>query len=667
MSDVKSRITELEKIINEHNYSYYVLNNSVISDYDFDQLLKELEALEEKHPELASINSPTKRVGGDITKNFPVVTHKYPMLSLANTYSKDEIVDWENRIKKTIEHDIEYICELKYDGVAIGIQYINGELHQAVTRGDGTKGENVTHNVRTIKTIPLKLKGDYPPDFEIRGEIFFPLKNFDKLNEERQKNGEELYANPRNTASGTLKLQDSGITAKRGLDCFLYGIYGVNQFETHYDSILQAASWGFKSPTPNDNFIKKVKTIDEIMDFINYWDKARIELPFEIDGIVLKVNNYDNQEILGSTAKSPRWAISYKFKAEQAETNLESVTYQVGRTGAITPVANLKPVLLAGTTVKRASLHNADQIEKIDLHNNDYVYIEKGGEIIPKIVGVNHSKRAKDSQPVAFISNCPDCGTELIRKEGEAQHYCPNETGCPPQILGKIEHFISRKAMDIDGLGPETIELFHNHNLISNAGDLYDLTFDDIVELERIADKSANNIIASINQSKSVDFERVLFALGIRFVGETVAKKLARHFKSIDRIISAAYEELIAVDEIGEKIAQSIIEYFKNDVHHDIIAQLKRSGVQLEIKNDIEIKDTLNGSTFVISGVFTNYSRDEIKALIELNGGKNTSSISKKTTYLIAGDKMGPSKLEKATNLGVQIISEDDFIKLIQD
>ncbi len=666
MTDIQQKIKKLEQELEAHNYNYYVKSAPTISDYDFDQLLKELEKLEEAHPEFASPNSPTKRVGGDITKNFPVVTHKYPMLSLANTYSKDEIVDWENRIKKTIEQSVEYICELKYDGVAIGIQYINGELYQAVTRGDGTKGENVTHNVRTIKTIPLKLKGDYPDDFEIRGEIFFPLENFDKLNAERKENGEEQYANPRNTASGTLKLQDSSVTAKRGLDCYLYGIYGTNKESNHYNSILKASEWGFKAPRPENNFIKKVKSIDGIMEFINYWDEERKNLPFEIDGIVLKVNDYDNQEILGYTAKNPRWAISYKFQAEQSETILESVSYQVGRTGAITPVANLKPVLLAGTTVKRASLHNADQIEKLDLYIGDHVYIEKGGEIIPKIVGVNVDKRdLNTAEPVNFITNCPDCDTLLERKEGEAQHYCPNEIGCPPQILGKIEHFISRRAMDIDGIGPETIELFYSSKLIRYPSDLYQLTFHDIVELERIADKSANNIIKSIETSKSVGFERVLFALGIRFVGETVAKKLARHFVSIDNIINATYEELIAVDEIGEKIAQSIIAYFENPIHHEIIENLKSQDVQLEILNPVEIKDTLEGKTFVISGVFQQHSRDELKALIELNGGKNTSSLSKKTDYLVAGDKMGPSKLEKATKLNIKIISEEEFLNLI--
>ena len=668
MKKTEDKIKALEKELEAHNKAYYIDNAPTISDFEFDQLLKSLEQLEKDHPEYASVNSPTKRVGGDITKNSPVIEHTYPMLSLANTYSKEEIIEWGNRIRKTLERDVEYICELKYDGVAIGIQYINGELHQAVTRGDGLKGENVTHNVRTIKSIPLKLNGDFPANFEIRGEIFFPLKNFERLNEERKKAGEELYANPRNTASGTLKLQNSKTTAKRGLDCFLYGVYGTTLAENHYATILKTAEWGFKSPPPAENYISKVSSIDGIMNFINYWATERDHLPFEIDGIVIKVNNYDNQEILGFTAKNPRWAISYKFKAEQAETLLESVTYQVGRTGAITPVANLTPVLLAGTTVKRASLHNADQIEKLGLQSNDRVYIEKGGEIIPKIVGINLSSRKKQtSHPIKFIETCPSCNTCLERKEGEAQHYCPNETGCPTQILGKIEHFISRKAMDIDGLGPETIEQFHKHGLINNPSDLYDLTFTKIVELDRIADKSANNIIKSIKDSKSVGFERVLFALGIRFVGETVAKKLARHFVSIENIIQAEYEALIAVDEIGERIAQSLIAYFKQESHLSIIEKLKNAGVQTELLDNIEIKETLKGQTFVISGVFEKHSRDEIKALIEINGGKNTSSISKKTNYLIAGDKMGPSKLEKANGFGVNIISEDDFLKLIED
>ena len=559
-----------------------------------------------------------------------------------------------------------YVCELKYDGVAIGLQYQNGQLVRGVTRGDGTKGEDVTRNVRTIRTIPLQLTGNYPENFEIRGEIFFPLKRFEALNEERVKNGEELYANPRNTASGTLKLQNSKVVADRGLDCFLYGIYGTDTNKNHFDTVESAGEWGFKIPKTSENYIRKVKTIDGMMDFINYWDKHRHDLPFEIDGIVFKVNDYDTQQILGFTAKNPRWAISYKFKAEQAETRLDAVTYQVGRTGAITPVANLNPVLLAGTTVKRASLHNADQIEKLDLHENDSVYIEKGGEIIPKIVGVNTKLRRSNAQPIKYITHCPDCGTELIRQEDEAQHYCPNDTGCPPQILGKIEHFISRKAMNIDGIGPETIALFYQKELIKSPTDLYDLTFESIVELDRIADKSANNIIQSIETSKSIPFEKVLFALGIRYVGETVSKKLAKHFKTMDHLMSANFEELIAVDEIGERIAESILNYFAISHHQEMIEKLRLNGLQLEMIDQGDTTDILKQQTFVISGVFSMYSRDELKVLIEQNGGKNTSSISKKTDFLIAGDKMGPSKLEKANKLGINIISEQDFTDMIQ-
>lgn len=665
MSPIKNRIKQLESVLNEHNYNYYVLNKSIISDFEFDSLLKELESLEEENPNLASKNSPTKRVGGDITKNLPIVTHQYPMLSLGNTYSKDDLIEWVNRLKKTIETELEYICELKYDGVAIGIRYKNGELIQAVTRGDGTKGEDVTHNVRTIKTIPLKLNNDFPAEFEIRGEIFFPLENFSKLNLKREKNGEELYANPRNTASGTLKLQNSKITAKRGLDCFLYGVYGTKVSDNHFDTILKTNEWGFKIPSTNKNYIKKTKSIDEIMAFINYWDVERHNLPFEIDGIVLKVNNFDNQEILGYTAKNPRWAISYKFKAEQTETILESVSYQVGRTGAITPVANLQPVQLAGTTVKRASLHNADQIEKHDLYIGDSVYLEKGGEIIPKIVGVNLQKRKKDFTPVNFISYCPDCNTKLIRKEGEAHHYCPNQTGCPTQILENIEHFISRKAMNIDGIGPETIELLFKKGLIKDASDLYKLTFEDIINLDRIADKSANNILKSIKESKNIPFENVLFALGIRYVGATVSKKLVKHYKTIQNLMDANFENLIEVDEIGERIAESIVNHFAIESNKSQIQFLLEQGVQFESNSDEKIVNKLNGATFVISGVFENHSRDEIKKLVELNGGKITSSISKKTNFLIAGDKMGPSKLEKANKLEINMITELGFLKMI--
>lgn len=663
---INRRIIELSTSIEEHNYNYYVKSNPVISDYEFDTLLKELEKLENNFPEFALENSPTKRVGGDITKKFQPVVHEYPMLSLSNTYSQEEIIDWENRIFKLSDKAPTYVCELKYDGVAIGIRYENGELIQAVTRGDGSKGEDVTTNVRTIKTIPLKLRGDFPPKFEIRGEIFFPIANFIKLNEQKAELGEDLYANPRNTASGTLKSLNSAVVAERGLDCFLYGVYGERlSAESHSEAVAKAGTWGFQVPDPSKKMIAKCKSIDEIMAFIAYWDKERSHLPFEIDGIVIKVDRYQEQENLGFTAKSPRWAIAYKFKAERAETRLKNVTYQVGRTGAITPVANLEPVLLAGTTVKRASLHNADQIAKLDLHENDSVFVEKGGEIIPKIIGINPALRQANAQPVQFIEHCPECNCELVRKKGEAQHYCPNSDGCAPQIKGKIEHFISRKAMDIDGLGPETIDLLFKQRLVTNYADLYVLTFHDFVELDRMADKSANNAIQSINKSKETPFERVLFALGIRFVGETVAKKLARHFKTIDAIIAASFEELIAVDEIGEKIAQSIREFFSITEHIEIIDRLKTYGLQFEMKIEEDAGILLKGKTFVISGVFQKLTRDELKKLIEKNGGKNVSAISAKTDFLVAGENMGPAKLAKATSLGIQLISEDDFLAMI--
>lgn len=664
--DIRVSIIELSKAIEEHNYNYYVKNNPTISDYDFDQLLKELEQLEKAHPEFALENSPTKRVGGDITKKFQTVVHEYPMLSLSNTYSEEEIVDWENRIFKLSDKAPTYICELKYDGVAIGIRYENGELVQAVTRGDGSKGEDVTTNVRTIKTVPLKLRGDYPPKFEIRGEIFFPIANFLKLNEQKAELGEDLYANPRNTASGTLKSLNSAVVAERGLDCYLYGVYGERlSAESHSEAVEKAGEWGFQIPASSKKMIAKCKNIDEIMAFISYWDKERSQLPFEIDGIVIKVDRYQEQENLGFTAKSPRWAIAYKFKAERVETRLNEVTYQVGRTGAITPVANLEPVLLAGTTVKRASLHNADQIAKLDLHTHDSVYVEKGGEIIPKIIAVNPALRDANAERIEFIDNCPECNSELIRKEGEAQHYCPNFEGCAPQIKGRIEHFISRKAMDIDGLGPETIDLLFKQDLITNYADLYTLTFHDIVELDRMADKSANNAIQSINKSKETPFERVMFALGIRFVGETVAKKLARHFKTIDAIIAASFEELVAVDEIGEKIAQSIRTFFSSSDSLELIDRLKTYGLQFEMIEEEDASAILEGKTFVISGVFQKVSRDELKKLIEKNGGKNVGSISAKTDFLIAGENMGPAKLAKATSLGVQLISEDEFLDMI--
>jgi len=664
--EAASRIATLSKELEQHNYRYYVSNAPTISDYEFDQLLKELEKLEKDYPEFAFENSPTKRVGGDITKNFESVQHEYPMLSLSNTYSEEEIVDWENRVHKLAPGQPTYVCELKYDGVAIGIRYEGGVLKQAVTRGDGTKGEAVTANVRTIRTIPLKLKGNFPDKFEIRGEIFFPLDHFNALNEKRAENGDELYANPRNTASGTLKLQDSAIVAERKLDCYLYGVYGENiGAESHSQAVKMAGDWGFKIPNASKKMIRQCQSIDEIMDFIHYWDEERKNLPFEIDGIVIKVDDYRTQDELGFTSKSPRWAIAYKFKAEQVQTKLNEVTYQVGRTGAITPVANLTPVLLAGTTVKRASLHNADQIEKLDLHEEDTIYVEKGGEIIPKIVGVNQSLREPSSSVIAFIKLCPECETELVRKEGEAQHYCPNANGCPPQIKGRIEHFISRKAMDIDGLGPETIDLLFQEGLIHNYADLYSLTFDQIVSLERMADKSANNAIASIKASKEIPFESVLFALGIRYVGETVAKKLARHFKQIDALIDANFDTLIGVDEIGEKIAISIQQFFLEEENRELVERLKQAGLRFEIEEAENSSDLLQAKTFVISGVFEKVSRKALKDLIELNGGKNTGSISKKTDYLVAGANMGPAKLEKANKLKVQIISEDQFLAMI--
>lgn len=667
MSEIEVKIKELSQKLNEYNHQYYVLNTSEISDYDFDFLLKELEQLEKNYPQFASENSPTKRVGGDITKNFPTVKHIYPMLSLANTYSKEELNDWSNRIKKISTDEIEYVCELKYDGVAIGIRYEKGNLVQAVTRGDGSKGEDVTHNVRTIKTVPLQLHGNYPENFEIRGEIFFPLVNFELLNKAKEDAGEQLYANPRNTASGTLKLKDSKVVAKRGLDCLLYGVYGEKlEFNTHSEAVKTVGTWGFKIPSEEKRYIQTVKSIDDVMNFVNFWDKERHNLPFEIDGIVIKVNDFSQQKQMGFTAKNPRWAISYKFKAERVETKLEKVTYQVGRTGAITPVANLVPVQLAGTTVKRASLHNADQIKKLGLHVNDYVFVEKGGEIIPKIVGVNIEKRESTSTQINYITNCPKCKTELIRLDGEAKHYCPNDIQCPPQTKGKIEHFISRKAMDMDGLGPETIDLFYDSFLVSNVGDLYTLTFEKIIDLERMADKSANNILKSLEESKKIPFERVLFALGIRYVGETVAKKLAKYFKNIDNIINSTFEELINVDEIGDKIAISLQAYFLEERHITLINRLKEFGLQFEIEENLNATNILNQHAIVISGVFESVSRSELKKLIEDNGGKNTSSISAKTNYLIAGANMGPAKLAKAEKLGIKIISEHDFLNMIK-
>lgn len=661
------KINELNEIIEEHNYRYYVLASPTISDYDFDMLLNELINLEKQFPDLASPSSPTQRVGGAITKEFKTVKHKHPFLSLGNTYSAEELLEFDTRVKKAIGNDYEYVCELKYDGVAVGLTYEDGVLIQAATRGDGAQGDDVTTNVKTIKSIPLKLKpGGYPSEFEIRGEIFMTRPAFDQINKDRLERGESLLANPRNAAAGTLKMQDSSVVAKRNLDCFLYGVYGEDlPFDNHYDSFIAAKEWGFKvSP-----HIQKYSSMEGVLEYIKMWNEKRTALEFDIDGIVIKINSYQKQKVLGFTAKVPRWAIAYKFKAEQVSTVLNSITYQVGRTGAITPVANLKPVLLAGTTVKRASLHNADIIEKLDVRLGDHVYVEKGGEIIPKIVGVDLSKRIKETEPFKYLEHCPECGTALIRREGEAQHYCPNEPGCPPQIKGKIEHFLSRKAMNIDSLGSETIALLFSNNRISDYADLYYLKEEQLLQLERMAQKSVQNILNGIEESKKVPFERVLFALGIRHVGETVARKLAAAFKNIDLLIMANKEQLLQVSEIGEKIADSIISFFADRKNIEIINRLKSKGLNFEIKEDasVTMSNKLEGKTFVVSGVFTKFSRDELKKLIEQNGGKNVGSVSAKTDYLIAGENIGPAKLEKAEKLGITIISEDDFIKMLEN
>ncbi len=667
LEEVKSKINQLSEQLHHYNYMYYVKSESLVSDYEFDMLLKELEALEAQFPELVDANSPSKRVGGTVTKNFESVTHRFPMLSLSNSYSKDEIVEWEARIKKTIEQDIEYVCELKYDGVAIGIRYINGVFHSAVTRGDGAQGELVSSNVRTINSVPLKLKGAFPSDFEIRGEIFLPLQEFERLNQERSAEGLALYANPRNTASGTLKLQDSRMVSKRNLDCYLYGMYEErSSYTSHYQAVLAAGKMGFKVPLAEQRKIEKVKDVNGILAFIDYWDQARKSLPFEIDGIVIKINAYTQQEELGYTAKSPRWAIAYKFQAERVETKIESVTYQVGRTGAVTPVANLRPVYLGGTTVKRASLHNAEQIEKLGLHENDLVYVEKGGEIIPKIVGVNVSKRMTPARRVVFISDCPACNKALTKIQGEAQHYCTHASICPPQVKGKIEHFISRKAMDIDGLGAETIDTLVEKELIRDIGDLYALRFDQLIDLDRMAEKSVNNLLEGISDSKNRPFEKVLFGIGIRYVGETVSKKLAKAFRTIDNIINASYESLVETDEIGEKIAQSIRLFLEDETNIALINKLKAAGLCFETEEQVLSSSILEGQTVVISGTFERISRSEMKKLIEENGGKNGSSISKKTNLLVAGDNMGPSKLKKAVDLNIEMVNEEEFLKRIQ-
>lgn len=662
---VKSKIEKLRHDLNEHNYKYYVLAQPSISDFEYDMLMNELIELEKQHPELADANSPSQRVGNDINLEFKQIEHKYPMMSLGNTYSKEELQDFDTRVKKLVTEDFEYVCELKYDGTSISLTYKNGKLIYAVTRGDGTRGDDVTSNVKTIKSIPLTLHGNYLDEFEIRGEIFLPHEVFKKLNEEREESGEVPFANPRNAASGTLKIQNSSLVAKRPLDCFLYYLLGEKlPTEYHFQNLQEAKKWGFKIP----EHIKICKNIDEVFAFINYWDKERQKLPFDIDGIVIKVNSIKLQKQLGFTAKSPRWAISYKFKAEQAETKLLSIDYQVGRTGAITPVANLEPVQLAGTTVKRASLHNADQIQLLDIRIGDYVFVEKGGEIIPKIVGVNKEKRELFVQELDFIKNCPECGTPLIKNEGEAAHYCPNELGCPPQIKGKIEHFISRKAMNIDSLGEETVRQFYDVGLIKNAADLYELKEEQIIPLERQGKKSAENIIRSIEKSKAVPFERVLFAIGIRYVGETVAKTLAKAFKNIDNIMHANYDELVEVDEIGSKIAESLLQHFQKEEAKVLIQRLKNYGLQFEYQQSEDVlSNKLDGQNIVISGVFEHYSRDEMKALIEKHGGKNVSAISGNTSFLLAGEKIGPAKLQKAEKLGVKIMSESEFLELIKE
>ncbi|KAA6335441.1 DNA ligase [termite gut metagenome] len=666
-SVIKEKIDKLRTELHQHNYNYYVLNAPVISDKEFDDMMRELQDLELAHPEYGDDNSPTMRVGSDINKNFTQVIHKYPMLSLANTYSEGEVRDFYERVRKALNEEFEICCEMKYDGTSISLMYENGRLITAVTRGDGEKGDDVTDNVKTIQTIPLILQGDtYPQSFEIRGEILMPWEVFEKLNEEREAREESLFANPRNAASGTLKLQNSSMVAKRKLTAYFYYLLGENlPCDGHYENLQEVSKWGIKI----SEITRKCKTIEEVFDFVNYWDVERKNLPVATDGIVLKVNSIRQQKNLGYTAKSPRWAIAYKFQAERALTRLNKVTFQVGRTGAVTPVANLDPVQLSGTVVKRASLHNADIIEGLDLHIGDRVYVEKGGEIIPKITGVDTDARFIIGEKVQFTPYCPECKSELIRYEGEAAHYCPNETACPPQIKGKIAHFISRKAMNIDNLGPETIDMFYRLELVKNTADLYKLTIDDMKNLERMGEKSAENIINGIARSKEVPFERVLFALGIRFVGETVAKKLAKSFTNIEELAQADMERLISIDEIGEKIAGSILHYFSNESNRNLVNQLTEVGLKMERseKDSSGYTDKLTGKSIVISGVFTQHSRDEYKEIIEKNGGKNSGSISAKTSFILAGDNMGPAKLEKAKKLGVKILGEEEFLELLEN
>lgn len=662
---IETQIKLLRNELREHNYNYYVLDNPTIDDYEFDMKLKQLQELEASHPEYYDPNSPTLRVGGQVTKNFETVVHEHRMYSLDNSYSKEDLLDWEKRIEKIIDGPVEFVCELKYDGASMSLTYENGNLVRAVTRGDGTQGDNVTANVKTIKSVPLRLKGDYPEKFDIRGEIVLPFEGFNKMNIERLEAGEEPYRNPRNTASGSLKLQDSAEVAKRPLECLLYSMKGRHLgFDTQFEGLDRARQMGFKVPKA----AKLTKSIDEVLAFVQYWDVHRHDLPYETDGVVIKVNSIQQQEELGYTAKAPRWAMAYKFKAEQVSTRLNEITYQVGRTGAITPVANLEPVELAGTTVKRASLHNADQIEKLDVREGDEVYVEKGGEIIPKIIAVDLSKRPSNSMPTRYITECPECHTELTRQEGDAKHYCPNYNGCNPQIIGRIQHFISRKAMDIEGLGGETVALLVNEGLISNYSDLYTLTKNEVLPLERMAEKSAENLIFGIEASKQIPFERVLFALGIRYVGETVAKKLAKHYKSIEAIANASKEDLVSVDEIGERIADSVIEFFSSQANKVYIEKLKSYGLQLEISADklANQTDILKGQSIVVSGVFETVSRTELKKLIEDNGGKVSSSISSKTNYLVAGNNMGPSKRVKAESLKIPILSEIEFLSILK-
>ena len=660
--NISEKISSLRKKLHDHNYRYYVLDDPIISDYDFDMMLKELDLLERENPEFFDVNSPTQRVGGEVTKSFNTSVHETPMLSLDNSYSLDDLKNWEKRIKKIIDGPVEYTCELKFDGVSINLLYKGGELVKAVTRGDGVKGDDVTANVKTIPTVPLKLNGNFPENFEARGEIVMPLKGFDKLNKMRIANGEEPFKNPRNTASGSLKLQDSKEVSKRPLKCLLYSIEDSTFYKNQIDFLENGKNLGF-------NIFKKYKhsnSIEDIFDFIKECEEKRSDLPFEIDGVVVKVNDFYQREVLGFTSKFPRWAIAYKYKPENIGTILNSISLQVGRTGAITPVANLEPINLAGTIVRRASLHNADFIESMDIRIGDFVYVEKGGDIIPKITNIDKSKRGEDSKKYEFPENCPECGSKLYRIEGEANHYCLNYNGCKPQVIGRIQHYISRKALDIEGLGQETVALLVNENLIGNYSDLYDLTFEQIVNLERMGERSANKLLEGIVDSKKISFERVLYGLGIRYVGETVAKKLAKHFENIDDILSSDFDELIMVDEIGDKIANSVIEFASKEDNIQIIEKLKKNGVSFEIDESAKnISSVLTGKSFVVSGVFSNHSRDEIKKLIETNGGKVSSSISSKTSYLVAGSNMGPSKKEKAEKLNIKIISETELTNLI--